>query len=742
MSAMRTIVRRPSGGINWSVILWILATARTSSQFSLSSPPDATSRTPPTPTNEGPFALVDGTNNDDGGDDDDNVLLPASGRFRLTLFRSAPNTDDIDGNNDCPPIDMPVPMAVSGSGAGPVSVSMFMSMSSPLALPPLSLQRCDGIFLYGREIVHSESDATLATLEVLTMDQPDRNRAPHVLHRPAATIATTLWDATLVIEPDQPAETTQQQHTSHGCFVAMNRFRVRDRCKALFEARWANRRSKLSLQPGFVGFSLLRKRKHNHNGNGNGNGNDNGNENENDKRRRITKSLEFATELPALQETVHVVGFPTGGRTICVTEGVVSRIDLHHRIVAIQVDSAINPGNSGGPAFNSRGQVTGVAFLKRISTKSQKVDNIGYLIPAVLVRSFLGRVDRERGTYQLSGTIPYRWHSLENHSLRLAHGVPDSIHGVLITSVADDPAPTTNEGHDKDKDHDKDDAEPSSRLGLGLRLQPGDILTKIDDSEVADDGQVVLRGDELIQHAYLMRIKKKGESVTFTVYRDGRHVVCDPYHLKDIQPIIPRWENVDYMPNYMILGSLVLLPAFLSMRHFKQCGHLLKADCIESYRRWPREWEGKEGLVVLTEIFAHELSFSYGRPWRRVVSYNGEKIKSLRHLQELWTASREHVATAAASAASTATAAEPTDAAPEEDAAGDATNDENVASGNETEAPPPPPPKTLTFVRLELENDDDIVFEVEAAMKAQQEVMATHAISKPYNILPRNPQYI
>jgi len=220
---------------------------------------------------------VDGTNNDDGGDDDDNVLLPASGRFRLTLFRSAPNTDDIDGNNDCPPIDMPVPMAVSGSGAGPVSVSMFMSMSSPLALPPLSLQRCDGIFLYGREIVHSESDATLATLEVLTMDQPDRNRAPHVLHRPAATIATTLWDATLVIEPDQPAETTQQQHTSHGCFVAMNRFRVRDRCKALFEARWANRRSKLSLQPGFVGFSLLRKRKHNHNGNGNGNGNDNDN---------------------------------------------------------------------------------------------------------------------------------------------------------------------------------------------------------------------------------------------------------------------------------------------------------------------------------------------------------------------------------------------------------------------------------------------------------------------------------
>jgi len=88
--------------------------------------------------------------------------------------------------------------------------------------------------------------------------------------------------------------------------------------------------------------------------------NDNSNNNNSiEKRRRTTQSLEFATELPALQETVHVVGFPTGGRTICVTEGVVSRIDLYSRIVAIQVDSAINPGNSGGPAFNSKGQVTG-----------------------------------------------------------------------------------------------------------------------------------------------------------------------------------------------------------------------------------------------------------------------------------------------------------------------------------------------------------------------------------------------
>jgi hypothetical protein len=339
-----------------------------------------------------------------------------------------------------------------------------------------------------------------------------------------------------------------------------------------------------------------------------------------------------------------------------------------------------------------------VAFRKKVTTKSQKVDNIGYLIPAVIVQTFLGRVDTQKGTYALSASIPYRCHTLENHSLRLAHKVPDSVHGVLITSVAE------------------------TVLGEHS-LRKGDILTKVDDSDVADDGQVILRGDELIQHHYLMRIKQYNEPVVFTVYRYGKYVQCPPCVLRDIQPIIPRWEDVDWMPNYMILGSVVLLPFFLAMKNAKQCGSLLKADCVDHYMKWPDEWEGKEGLVVLTEIFAHELSFSYGRPWRRVVSYNGVPILSLKHLQELWEASCAEVATQDNdSATTTTTMTTPADCGNE---------------GNDDVRHHLP-----TFARLGLENDDDIVFEVRAAINAQTEVMATHAISKQCNIAPPNPKYV
>jgi S1-C subfamily serine protease len=180
------------------------------------------------------------------------------------------------------------------------------------------------------------------------------------------------------------------------------------------------------------------------------------------KRSKRSWGLEFAAELPALHESVHVVGFPTGGNTICITEGVVSRVDFigfgkTGSMLAIQIDAAINPGNSGGPAFNSKGQVTGIAFSSKPAKKDRPLNNIGYLIPSSVVKNFLGRCNGIDGTYMLSPSIPYRFHSLENKSLRLAHKVPDSVHGVLVTSVCE------------------------TMKGV---LQRGDVLTEIDEKKV------------------------------------------------------------------------------------------------------------------------------------------------------------------------------------------------------------------------------------------------------------------
>jgi len=387
--------------------------------------------------------------------------------------------------------------------------------------------------------------------------------------------------------------------------------------------------------------------------------------------------VKLSSHLPSLQETVQVLGFPTGGRTICVTEGVVSRIDSIELTppadssLVIQIDAAINPGNSGGPVFDKSGNVTGVAFCKDVRGST---DNVGYVIPAEIVRCFFQRVGDNGCGYVLSPSVPYCWHKLENQSLRAAHGVPDGLEGVLLTSVA--PA-------------------------VQSALKEGDVLIRMDGKVISNDGQVFLRGNELIQHRYLLRNKRIDEPTVFTVFRDGDIVQCDPVILEDLPPICPRWPDVDYLPEYIILGALALVPLSQSHYWYKECPSLLKATINRWNKRWPGDREGKEQLVLLVTVFAHDLTFGYKRGWRVVDTYNGTAVTSLGQVRRLWEETQAEVVKAR-------------DSRREKEANGEPADKSSLG----------------IFMRLGLEGDDDVVLDAAAAMDAEPYVIKTHAIER------------
>ena len=118
-------------------------------------------------------------------------------------------------------------------------------------------------------------------------------------------------------------------------------------------------------------------------------------------------------ELPKVQDSVTVYGFPIGGNGLSVTDGVVSRIDFgnyfHHGAgLTIQISAPVNPGNSGGPAVVD-GKLAGIVFSQL--TEGQ---NIGYVIPNEEIDIFLA--DVADGAYDGkpvdgSGT---RYQTLEN----------------------------------------------------------------------------------------------------------------------------------------------------------------------------------------------------------------------------------------------------------------------------------------------------------------------------------------
>ena len=390
-------------------------------------------------------------------------------------------------------------------------------------------------------------------------------------------------------------------------------------------------------------------------------------------------ALELAySRLPDLQERVHVVGFPTGGQTICVTQGVVSRIDVRGispdgrlDALCIQIDAAINPGNSGGPVLDRDGRVVGVAFSK---SKDGSHDNIGFIISASTVKAFQSRCHAD-GSYTLAPSYCYKFCNLFNRSLRLAHNVPPHIKGVLLTSV--------------------------SHVAQG-QLREGDVLVKVDDYELANDGQVYLRNDELISHLFVFSGKCMNEPVVFTVYRDGQIITTEPIVLCHIPYLFNIFPWVNHQPDYLFIGPALFVPCSYGLAYqAKEPTSLLRGAIKKLATKWPHEWEdGQTEIVWMIKIMAHDESYDYSQPWSRALTYNGTPIRSLRHLRDMW---EESIQLA---------------------------NSEAEGNG-----------KHHHFARIELEFQNDLVFEVQAATRAIQDVMRIHNIPESSVILPKNPKY-
>lgn len=329
--------------------------------------------------------------------------------------------------------------------------------------------------------------------------------------------------------------------------------------------------------------------------------------------------------LPLLQSAVHVCGFPTGGSTISVTQGVVSRIDCKNYrvgpahafnpggILVLQIDAAINPGNSGGPAFAKDGSVVGVAF----QSLGGHADGIGYLIPAVVCENFLAAAGGER-PYAGVADVPFTARDLRNASLRRRHSVSDDTTGILITKVS-----------------------PNATVGL----QPDDVIVAIDGKDVGDDGSVELRQSELVGFSFLITCKRAGASTSFSVMRAGERVELSGT-LQPLPPVLPCVSGFDCSAEYVIVGGLVFTRLTCPMLEDKRSkGHsaamfdLVHFKLANSFApAAPTDGEEPEQVLLLTEILAAPLNYGYSMPssWRVLDTLNGQRICSLRALHDAY----------------------------------------------------------------------------------------------------------
>jgi len=313
----------------------------------------------------------------------------------------------------------------------------------------------------------------------------------------------------------------------------------------------------------------------------------------------------ISDELPKVGDKVKAVGYPKGGDSLSITEGIVSRIEYTDYNadtlgLRIQVDAALNPGNSGGPAVSSTtGRIIGLVF-----SGIRDADNIGYIIPVEEVRAFLD--DIKDGKYDGRPQIRESMQTFENPALREKLAVGKDVQGMIITHPS------------SDKD---------------WPLQQWDIITTIGDHAIDNTGMVQVAENLRLNFGYFIPKLAKDGKVPLAINRAGKAMQIELPVSSDTQGLLTQL-GTSY-PSYFIYGPLVFSPVYTE--------HLRLNPTILSFRGSPilsrgfgkRAFPDEQLVTVCSPLLPHRITKGYDVDYFPCVAkVNGVKIKNLKHLIE------------------------------------------------------------------------------------------------------------
>ena len=325
-----------------------------------------------------------------------------------------------------------------------------------------------------------------------------------------------------------------------------------------------------------------------------------------DKVWKARAGLPRTKSLPKTQENVAVYGYPIGGTDLSVTKGVVSRIGFAGLSMFIQVSAAVNPGNSGGPAIVN-GKMIGI-----VSSRLEGGENIGYVIPNEELDLFLQNIKDGRYDGKPTETAGTEFQRLENQALRDFLKLDAATKGVLLI--------------------------PPQRPPAGYAFQEFDVVTKIGEHDIDNDGMIRLPDDVRLTFTALIPKLARDNKVPITVMRNGKPRVMSLSVTTEDNRLITEYKGEK--PTYFIHGPLVFSPA--------------KGDAISAYSRLRRlslfeaqsplitrrfdnvGFSGEELVVITSPMFQHKISKGYADPVGQVIrNVNGITIKNLPHLIEV-----------------------------------------------------------------------------------------------------------
>ena len=319
-------------------------------------------------------------------------------------------------------------------------------------------------------------------------------------------------------------------------------------------------------------------------------------------------------KLAEVRDKVAVYGFPVGGDELCITEGVVSRIEhqayTHSKahLLTCQIDATINPGNSGGPVVKNN-KIVGIAF------QAGAGENIGYMVSVPVINHFLQ--DIKNNKYDGIPDIGISCQKMENSALRKKYNMNSKQTGLLINKIYPG----------------------SSAEG---RLKSEDIILAVDNKNVENDGTIEFRENERTFFIYVIQNKYINDTVNFNILRESKIINVK---IKLTTPVnfwrlVPH-QQYDIAPTYYILGGLVFEP--LTLDFLNEWGGDWNNDALKNLINYYYSGEilsERKEIVILVQVLADEINTGYHNWKYNVISYvNGQKVSII---SDLVTAIEKH----------------------------------------------------------------------------------------------------
>ncbi len=341
------------------------------------------------------------------------------------------------------------------------------------------------------------------------------------------------------------------------------------------------------------------------------------------------KPLEIATATPKSGSKIQVFGYPKGGESLSVTEGVVSRLEhvrYKYRTCGLrtQIDAPLNNGNSGGPMIAS-GKVVGIARGGLSSS-----NDIGYAIPCEEINTMLD--DIADGTYEGKPQLWLHAQTLESKQMRRWLRMPDGASGVKFAVM------------------------PISLDDYPLKMN--DVITHIGDYKVNNLGKVSY--DENTQVSYQYAVEKVAENgtvaarilrdgvemeVQIPVFRDGRYLLNymleDPPSYCVYGPIVLGVATAEFMAS---IDSMLAKGASTARAVSALIGAMREVENPYLVRRYDRVEEPGEQLVVINKLISNRMTRDIRVLFPAVVrTINGHPIPNIRAAAKLLSSLEEEL---------------------------------------------------------------------------------------------------